>query len=115
MPFILSNMPSAWRPRSPSMPSAGNLFDITRTFQPSLLRDPSLLGRKARISGGVLLSLPGQKGQKLPPLATTRSRVKSPGRLERSVEMMTQRPVTESFLSSGTSRYLTTDFDCDRE
>jgi len=53
----LSNMPSAWRPSRLQLPSAGNLFDITRTFQPSLLRAPSLLGRKAEF-GGVLLSLP---------------------------------------------------------
>src|ERR1043165_4274640 len=37
---------------------------------------------------------------------TTRSRWKSPGRLERSVEMITQRPVTGSFLSSGTNTIL---------
>src|SRR5579864_402018 len=36
----------------------------------------------------------------------TRSREKSPGRLERSVEIITQRPVTGSFLSSGTTTIL---------
>jgi hypothetical protein len=35
-------------------------------------------------------------------LISARSREKSLGRLDRSVEMMTQRPVMGSFLSSGT-------------
>src|SRR5579871_4112711 len=54
------------------------------------------------ISGGVLLSLPGQNGQKGVPLMTTVSREKSLGRLERSVDMITQRPMTGSFRNSGT-------------
>src|SRR5208283_5877195 len=100
MPFILSNIPSAWRFRLPSMPSAGNLFETTRTVQPSeLLEAP--FGRYARTSGGVLLSLPGQNGQK-PPFIFTGSRLKSVGRLARSVDMMTHRPTIGSLRSSGT-------------
>src|SRR5208337_2560755 len=100
MPFILSNIPSACRLRLPSMPSAGNLLGTTRTVQPSeLLEAP--FGRYARTSEGVLLSLPGQNGQK-PPFIFTGSRLKSVGRLERSVEMMTHRPTMGSLRSSGT-------------
>jgi len=102
MPFILSNMPSAWRSRSPSMRRAGNLFGTTRRFQFALLWRPFSPVRYARISGGVLASLPGQNGQKLADLMSARSREKSLGRLERSVEMITQRPVMGSFRSSGT-------------
>src|SRR5205807_3960999 len=47
-------------------------------------------------------SLPGQNGQN-PPFILMGSRAKSVGRLARSVEMITQRPVTGSFLSSGTN------------
>jgi hypothetical protein len=54
------------------------------------------------ISGGVFASLPAQNGQKLAALMSARSREKSLGRLERSVEMITHRPVIGSFRSSGT-------------
>src|SRR5271167_1126375 len=100
MPVILSNMPSAWRFRLPSIPSAGNLFGTTRTVQPSVSLE-ALLGRYARTSWGVLLSLPGQNGQK-PPFIFTGSRLKSVGRLARSVEIMTHRPTIGSFRNSGT-------------
>src|SRR3954468_13384856 len=100
-PFILSNIPSACRSRSPLMPSAGNLLGTTRRFHPIVWGCTFSPGREANISGGVVLSLPGQNGQN-PPFIVTRSREKSPGRLERSVEMITHRPVTGSFLSSGT-------------
>src|SRR5271157_2295749 len=101
MPFILSNMPSAWRFRLPSMPSAGNLLGTTRTVQPpELLEAP--FGRYARTSEGVLLSLPGQNGQK-PPFIFTGSRLKSVGRLARSVEIMTHRPMIGSLRNSGTA------------
>src|SRR5208337_2488027 len=82
------------------MPSAGNLLGTTRTVQPDVSR-AAPLGRYASTSGGVLLSLPGQNGQN-PPLFFTGSRLKSVGRLERSVEMMTHRPTIGSLRSSGT-------------
>jgi len=60
--------------------------------------------RKAIISGGVLVSLPGQKGQK-ERLSGRGSAPgagrKSSGLLLLSVEIITQRPVRISFLSSG--------------
>src|ERR1700704_6282781 len=87
------------------MPRAGNLLGTTRKFQPATSGRTFSPGRYARISGGVVFSLPGQNGQN-PPFMATRSRKKSPGRLERSVEMITQRPVTGSFLSSGTTHIL---------
>src|SRR5205085_1032700 len=101
MPFMRSYIPSARRSRFPSIPSAGYLFGTTRTDQPGLSRSPCPW-RNARISGGVLASLPGQKGQN-PPFKTTVCRIKSLGRRARSVAIMTQRPVTGSFLSSGNS------------
>src|SRR5260221_4842359 len=87
------------------MPNTGNLLRNTRRLHPSESRTP-WPGRYGRISGGVLLSFPGQNGQKDVPLSAALSRRKSLGRLERSVEMMTQRPVMGSFLSSGTSSIL---------
>src|SRR5262249_30607486 len=90
------------RSSSPSMPSAGNLLGMTRKFQAPSPGWPSLTARYTMISGGVLLSLPGQNGQKAAPLITARSREKSPGRRARSVDMITQRPVTGSLRSSGT-------------
>src|SRR5271167_3726871 len=108
MPVILSNMPSAWRFRLPSIPSAGNLFGTTRTVQPSVSLE-ALFGRYARTSWGVLFSLPGQNGQK-PPFIFTGSRLKSVGRLARSVEMMTQRPTIGSLRNSGTANLGQTTF-----
>src|SRR6266496_3553305 len=106
-PFILSNIPSAWRFDVPSIPSAGNLLGTTRTDQPGLFfcALPFDSGRYARTSEGVLLSLPGHSGQK-PPFCVTLLRRKSLGRLARSVEIMTQRPTTGSFLNSGTEHPL---------
>jgi hypothetical protein len=51
------------------------------------------------ISGGVLSSLPGQKGQN-PVLAGCFGMLKSDGLRPLSVEMITLRPVTGSFLNS---------------
>ena len=95
MPFILSYMPSPWRFSSPSMPSTGNLLGTTRTRQPGWFAPPPA-GRpapraassarcrnrtgKARAGGG------------------TGWRMKSDGPRARSVEMITQRPVTGSFV-----------------
>src|SRR5215471_2807647 len=45
-------------------------------------------------------SCPSQKGQYSPPINVAGSSRKSLGRLRRSVEMITQRPVTGSFRSS---------------
>src|ERR1700730_1302263 len=100
MPFILSNRPSPSRSSSPSMPSAGNLFGTTRMLQPGVLAPPPLRPY-TRISGGVLDSLPTQKGQFFESDATTLSRRKSFGRFPRSVEMITHRPVIGSFRNSG--------------
>src|SRR5579864_1871288 len=82
------------------MQSAGNLLATTLTVQPGVLGPPPLRPY-ANTSGGVLPSLPKQKGQNPLPSMRTLSRTKSVGRLARSVEMMTQRPVIGSFLSSG--------------
>src|SRR5215510_10812921 len=82
------------------MRSAGNLLATTRYDHPDVLgAEPG--ARPTRISGGVLLSLPGQNTQS-PPRGTTASVLKSDGRRARSVEMMTQRPTTGSFRRSGT-------------
>src|SRR6185369_2481771 len=62
---------------------------------------PLPLWRNASTSGGVICSRPVQKGQNCSPITVGRSRRKSLGRLRRSVEIITQRPVTASFLSSG--------------
>src|SRR5271155_5719241 len=100
-PFILSNRPSPSRSKSPSMPSAGNLLGTTRTVQPGVFAPP-LLRPYTRISGGVLASWPGQNGQFFPlGNGVTLSRRKSFGRLPRSVEIITQRPVIGSFRNSG--------------
>src|SRR5208282_1291513 len=66
-------------------------------------------GRYARTSEGVLFSLPGQKGQN-PPFIFTGSRLKSVGRLARSVEIMTHRPTIGSLRSSGTANLGQTTF-----
>src|SRR5258708_25806657 len=58
------------------------------------------------MSGGVLPSAPGQKGQFLGPVTRTLSRRKSEGRFPRSVEMMTQRPVMGSLRNSGKASLL---------
>src|SRR5205085_2874561 len=62
MPFIMSYMPKPVRSRSPSMPSAGNLFGTTRTHQPEAL-GAAPFGLYESTSGGVISSLPGQNGQ----------------------------------------------------
>src|SRR5437762_4244183 len=98
-PFIRSKSPSPEGSSSPSIRSAGNMLGTTRYDQPGWF-GPLSGGRPARISGGVLPSLPGQKGQS-PPVARTGSVAKSDGRRARSVEMMTQRPTIGSLRSSG--------------
>src|SRR5215510_1753521 len=100
IPFIRSNSPSPCRSRLPSTCSAGNLLGTTRRSQPApfgLLP----LWRNANTSGGVICSRPMQNGQYCSPMTAGRSSRKSLGRFRRSVEMITQRPVTASFLSSG--------------
>src|SRR5215470_11656852 len=100
MPDIRSYGPSPLGSRSPSMRNAGNLFGTTRYDQPGVFGAlPG--GRPARISGGVLSSWPAQKTQ-LTSRGWTGSGPKSDGRRARSVEMMTHRPTTGSFLSSDT-------------
>src|SRR5436190_3134705 len=69
-------------------------------FHPGVFAPPPLRPY-TRISGGVLPSAPGQKGQFFGPVTMTLSRRKSVGRLPRSVEMITHRPVMGSFRSSG--------------
>src|ERR1700722_398759 len=107
-PFILSNRPSPSRSRSPSMPSAGNLLGTTRMLHPGVFLLPPLRPY-TRISVGVLDSCPGQNGQFLPLEATTLSRRNSLGRLPRSVEIITQRPVIGSFRNSGKDSSSTTE------
>src|SRR5260370_31370102 len=87
------------------MTSAGKRLGTTRMFQPGVLAPPPLRPY-TRISGGVLLSAPGQKGQFLGPVTRTLSRRKSEGRFPRSVEMMTQRPVMGSLRNSGKASLL---------
>ena len=98
MPFIRSNSPSPSRSSVPSTRSAGNLLGTTRTSHPPVL--PGVPLRYARISGGVWSSCPSQNGQSASGLIVTVSIWKSLGRFCRSVAMMTQRPVTGSFLRS---------------
>src|SRR5687767_12759803 len=99
-PFMRSKRPSPEGSRSPSIRSAGNLFGTTRKDQPAEFAG-SPGARPARISGGVLSSLPAQNTQ-LGVRGFTGSGVKSDGRRARSVEMITQRPTTGSLRSSGT-------------
>src|SRR4051812_19095172 len=99
MPFMVSNIPTPWRFNSPSTCSTGNLLGTTRTDQPGPLAGMPW-GRWARISGGVRSSCPSQKGQAVGLTSWARGR-KSVGRLLRSVEMITQWPVTASLRRSG--------------
>src|SRR5512139_2146149 len=79
------------------MRSAGNLFETTRSVQFGSFCAPPC--RQARISGGVIRSLPGQRGH-IPSRRGEGSGGNSWGRLARSVEMMTQRPTIGSLRSS---------------
>src|SRR6185295_18651481 len=101
MPFMRSNNPSPSRSSVPSTCSAGNMFGTTRTSHPGAFGDPPFW-RYDRTSGGVIPSRPGQNGQCSRPTVADRSRRKSFGRFCRSVEIITHRPVTGSFRSSGT-------------
>src|SRR3989304_2647379 len=101
-PFIESNMPWPSLLRSPSTARAGNLLGTTRTHQPGPLRElPGL--RKASTSGGVICSLPGQKGQlSLSPWATgVCAAAKSLGLFARSVAMTTHSRVIGSLRNWG--------------
>src|SRR5262249_52607138 len=100
MPFIRSNIPSPARSSVPSTCSAGYLFGTTRTSQPGEFDAPPFC-RYDSTSGGVSASRPGQNGHCARSTGTTCSRRKSLGRFWRSVEMITQRPVTGSLRSSG--------------
>ena len=57
-------------------------------------------GLKAMISGGVVYSLPGQKGQN-PPFFLWDGETKSVGLFPLSTEMITHLPTMGSFLNSG--------------
>ena len=74
------------------------LIGTTRSDQPALFASEPL--RYARISGGVWLSFPSQNGQK-PPDFSTLCLPFINGRRALSVDIITHRPVTGSFLSSG--------------
>src|SRR6266576_6417654 len=100
MPFMRSNSPSPSRSSVPSTCSAGNLFGTTRSSHPGVLGAPPSW-RYERISGGVIASRPGQNGHSSRAMIAARSKRKSFGRFCRSVEMITQRPVTGSLRSSG--------------
>src|SRR5262249_34837044 len=78
--------------------NAGNLFGMTRTFQPGWFGPP--FRREAHSSGGVWLSLPGQNGQ-LTGSGSLGGWANSCGRLARSVAMITQPSVIKSLRSSG--------------
>src|SRR5262245_32755736 len=99
-PFMRSKSPSPRRSSAPSTFSAGNLFGTTRTSHPGVFGEPPFW-RADNTSGGVNDSRPGQNGQCARPIVVVRSTRKSFGRFWRSVEMMTQRPVTGSRRSSG--------------
>src|SRR5262245_21653852 len=109
-PFIRSKIPSPSRSSPPSTLSAGNLFGTTRRSHPGVF-GPLPLWRYASTSGGVRSSRPAQKGQSSAPTGIIRSRRKSLGRLRRSVEMITQRPVMGSLRSSGTVECVLVDLD----
>src|SRR5262249_26074588 len=98
--FMRSNSPSPARSSDPSTCSAGNLFGTTRTSQPGEFGAPPFC-RYDSTSGGVSDSWPGQNGHCSRPRTMVRSTRKSLGRFWRSVEMITQRPVTGSLRSSG--------------
>src|SRR5262245_22879107 len=98
-PLIRSKRPSPDGSSSPSIRSAGNLFGTTRYVQPGVLGRLSG-GRPARTSGGVWCSWPSQNAH-IVARGRTGSVTKSEGRRARSVAMMTQRPTTGSFRSSG--------------
>ena len=84
------------------MRSAGNLLGTTRMVHPGVFGSVST-GRSARISAGVRASWPGQNDADAAHRAARRGAgAKSEGRRARSVEMITQRPTTGSFRSSGT-------------
>jgi hypothetical protein len=59
-------------------------------------------GLKAIISGGVVYSLPWQNGQNPPFFLWEEGEIKSVGLLPLSIEIITQRPVIGSLLSSDT-------------
>ena len=91
-------MPS-WQPvQVPRFSRAGYLFGTTRTRQPGVL-GCVFLSRRAHTSGGVMASLPAQNGQR-----SDRAKwFRAPGwrgRLSLSGAMITERPVTGSFLNS---------------
>src|SRR5215471_20960508 len=83
------------------MPNTGNLFGTTRTRQPGSSRPPEL--RYESTSGGVLCSLPASNGQVVAVGGGTGWRIKSVGRLARSVAIITHRPVIGSLRNSGKS------------
>src|SRR5512140_760948 len=87
-PAIRSKMPTPLRSSSPSMRRAGNLLGTTRTSQPGWLGQ--VLWRRAWISGGVVASCVGQKGQKTS-FCSIAGVWNSSGRRPRSGAMMTHR------------------------
>src|SRR5262245_18789877 len=95
-PFMRAKRPSPAGSRPPSMRSAGNFLGTTRYVQPGPSAQEART-RPDRISDGVCASFPGQKGQ----VRGSTLASKSDGRWARSVAMITQRPTTGSFLSSG--------------
>src|SRR6185503_13592448 len=99
-PFIRSYIPSPRRSRPPSIWSAGNLFGTTRVLHPGPFA-PAPPSRMAITSCGVKRSFPGQNGHAAPGDPAAAPPFQSEGLRARSVAMMTQRPTTGSFLSSG--------------
>lgn len=74
---------------------------MTRNFHPGEFGFVSG-GLMAMISGGVVYSLPWQNGQKPPFFLCDEGEIKSVGLLPLSTEIITQRPVIGSLLSSDT-------------
>ena len=100
MPFILSKSPSPWRSSVPSTRSTGNWLGTTRRFQPGMFGAAAVVPHGQQLGRRHLLVPLAERTRGIRARSCTDSRRKSVGRLRRSVEMMTQRPVTGSLRSS---------------
>src|SRR5438105_1722249 len=89
-----------------SVRSAGNRFGTTRRVQPGRLGWLPC-ARRTSSSGGVIGSLPGQKGQPSSSSGSGSLRSSACGRSARSGATITQRPTTGSLRSSGMAAHHT--------
>ena len=103
MPFILSNSPSPCRSSVAFDLQRGKLVRHHAHVPAGPLAAPPLR-RHDSTSRGVISSCPSQNGTPCRRWASTCSTRKASGRLRRSVEMITQRPVMGSLRSSGMLR-----------